>query len=97
MPSASGRNAACCRCSGSAGLAHSVRPDLALKPGSGGRKRVHRNVFVYVNSLRMLSQVVETREATRAVALKRALAGVFPNMVSETGFAKTEMGWGYLM
>jgi hypothetical protein len=82
MSSASGRNATRGRCSGPARLAHPVRPDLPLKPSPSGRKRVHRNVFVYVHRLRMLSQVVEARETPRAVALERAFASVFPNMVS---------------
>lgn len=94
MPTPSGRNAPCRRCSGSAGLAHSVSPDLPLEPGSGGRKRVHWNVFVDMHRLRMLPQVIKARKAPRAVTLERALASVFPNsMVSHCRVCKRRDGW----
>lgn len=92
MPAPSRRDATCRRCSGSAGLAHSVSPDLPLEPRSGRRKRVHRNIFVDMHRLRMLSQIIKARKAPRAVTLERALASVFPNnMVSHAVFAGAGM------
>lgn len=51
------------RCPRPAGLPHSVSPDLPLKPCPGGGERVERNIFVDVDGLRVLPQVVEPREA----------------------------------
>lgn len=55
-----------------------VGANLPLVSRAGGGQRIERYVFVYVDGLGMLSEVVETRESSLAVALKRALASVFP-------------------
>jgi len=58
-------------------LSHSVGPDLTLESSSACCERVVGNVFVDMNCLGVLSQVIKTGESSSAVALKRPLAGVF--------------------
>lgn len=70
-------------------LAHSVCPDLPLKPCPGRGERVTWNLFVDVHGLGMLPEVVEAGEAATAVALKRPFTSVFPgsdNSVSDSLF-----------
>lgn len=66
------------RCTSSAWLANSVGSDLSLESSSGGCQRVNRDIFVDVYRLRMLAQVVQPRESSRAMTLERSLASVFP-------------------
>lgn len=66
------------RCARTAcGWADPVGPDLSLEPRAGRRQRVSGNVFVDVDGLSVLPEVVESREAARAVTLERSFAGVF--------------------
>ena len=58
--------------------AKAIGPDLALETGAGGGQRVGGDILVDVHGLSVLAQVVEPREAPRAVTLKRTLAGMFP-------------------
>ena len=55
---------------------YTVSPDLPLEPGASCGKRLCRNVFIDMDRLCMLSQVVEPREASGAVALEGPLASV---------------------
>jgi hypothetical protein len=55
---------------------YTVSPDLPLEPGASCGQRFCRNVFVDMDCLCMLSQIVEPRKASRAVALEGPLAGV---------------------
>ena len=54
-----------------------VGPNLPLESSSRCGKRVDRDVFVDVNRLGVLSQVIQPRESPRAVALKGTLASMF--------------------
>jgi hypothetical protein len=83
MPTARRPNTARRRSSSPAGWSHSVCPDLPLESGPGSGERIDRNIFVHVYGLGMLSQVVETREASGTMALEWALAGVFPDMAGQ--------------
>ncbi len=47
-----------------AGLSNSVGPDLPLEACPCGGEGVERNIFVDMDSLRVLSQVVEPRESS---------------------------------
>jgi hypothetical protein len=78
MSPARGPNTARCRSSSPARLPHSVGPNLPLEPRPGSGERVDGNLFVRVHGLGVLPQVVQAREASFAVTLERALAGVFP-------------------
>jgi len=60
------------------GLSDSFGADLSLEAGAGGGKRVDRDIFVYVDGLGVLTEVVEAGEATGTVALEGSLASVFP-------------------
>ena len=64
---------------GSGAGAKAVGPDLALEARDGGGQRVGGDVLVDVYGLGVLAQVVEAREASGAVTLKRTLAGMFPD------------------
>lgn len=63
---------------GPASSLYPVSADLPLISRTGSRQGVERYVFVYVDGLGMLSEIVEAGESSLAVALERALAGVFP-------------------
>ena len=56
---------------------HSVRSDLSLKPRAGSGKRITRYLFVNVDGLSVLAQVVQSGEPTRTVALEWPLTGMF--------------------
>jgi hypothetical protein len=51
---------------------------LSLKPSARRRKRIARNIFIDVDGLRVLAQIVQPRETTRAMALEWTLASMFP-------------------
>jgi len=46
------------------GRTDSIRADLSLEPSACRGERVARDIFVDVNSLSVLSEVVKSREAT---------------------------------
>jgi hypothetical protein len=62
---------------------HTVGADLPLEPGAGSGQRVSWDVFVNMDGLCMLPQIVKTREAPRAMALERALASVLADVSSQ--------------
>lgn len=78
--------------------AHPLRPDLPLKSRPRGRQRIPGDLFIHMDRLRVLSEIVEAGEAPRAVALEGALARVFADMAgqmfasSETQVAGREIG-----
>lgn len=54
-------SAASCGSPGSVpGLSHSISSNLALETGARSCKRVDGNIFVDVNCLRMLSEIVKS-------------------------------------
>jgi hypothetical protein len=57
---------------------YSISPDLTLEPCAGSGERVAWYILVHVNSLRVLAEIVETREPARAVTLKGSFSGMFP-------------------
>lgn len=59
------------------GRSDAVGSYLTLEAGARSGKRVARDVLIHVNSLRMLSQIIEARKAPRAVALKGPFSGMF--------------------
>lgn len=61
-----------------AGLSYTLGANLPLEARAGGGEGVHGDVFVDVNGLGVLAEVIEAGEAAGAVALERSLAGVFP-------------------
>ncbi len=60
-----------------------VCTDLALEASTSGGKGVGRNLLIDMNSLSMLAQVIEPREPSVAMTLKRTFARVFANMASQ--------------
>lgn len=56
--------------------------DLSLKSCTCGRQGVLGNLFVQVNRLCMLSEIVESRESTGAVTLERTFASMFSTIIS---------------
>ena len=58
--------------------AYSIGSDLSLEPCACSRERIARNLFVHVNCLRVLPQIVESRESARAVTLEWSFSGMFP-------------------
>lgn len=67
-------------CSCTTWWAYSVRPYLALEPSAGGRQGIPWYILVHMDRLCVLAQVIKSREASRAVALKGSLAGVLSDM-----------------
>lgn len=63
---------------GSARLSSSVGSNLPLEACARRGEGVHRDVFVDVHGLGMLSEVVEAGKSASAVTLKGALPSVFP-------------------
>lgn len=61
-----------------ADLAYPVGPNLPPESHAGCREGVDGDVLIYVDCLSMLTQVIEPRESSRAVAGKWAFASVFP-------------------
>lgn len=82
----------------SIGRPYSVCPDLPLKPRARRGQRVPGYVFIDVYGLRVLSQVVEAREPSGAVALEWPLSCMLPDMsgkmlaASEAEIARWEFG-----
>jgi hypothetical protein len=72
-----------CACAGPAWGPHPICPDLALEPSSRGGQRIPRYFFIDVDGLGMLSEIVESRKASRAVALEGTLSGVLANVASQ--------------
>lgn len=60
-------------------LAHPVGPYLSLEPRSSCGKGVHGDVLVHMDSLSVLSEIVEARETPGAVTLEWTFTGVFPD------------------
>ena len=60
-----------------AGLPHPLGADLALKSSAARGKGIVGNVFVYVDRLGVLPQVIEARESSATVAHEWSLASVF--------------------
>ena len=58
-------------------------PDLTLEAGTGGSQRLGWNFLVDMHRLGMLSQIVQPREASIAMALKRSLTSMFPDMAGQ--------------
>lgn len=54
-----------------------IGANLSLESGPSGCQRVPGDIFVDVNRLGVLSEVIQPRKAAGAVALERSLAGVF--------------------
>ena len=61
-------------------LADTVRPHGSRKPHPRRGEGITGNLFVYVYGLGVLSQVVQAREPSRAVALEWTFTSVFSNM-----------------
>ena len=72
---------ACCtkgrRPRATAGWTNAVGANLSLEACAGGGKRIARDVLVDVDGLRMLTQVIEARESSGAVALKGTFSCMF--------------------
>lgn len=62
---------------------HAVCTHLALEPRPCGSQRVTGDLLIDVDRLGMLSQVIESRKASGAVALEGTLAGVFSDVTRE--------------
>lgn len=58
--------------------ANPVCPNLSLEPGPCCCQGVQRDIFVDMDSLGVLAEVVEPRELSAAVASKRSLPRVLP-------------------
>ena len=56
---------------------HAIRSYLPLEPRSCSGKRISGDVFVDVDRLSMLAEVIESGELPVAVAFEWSLAGVF--------------------
>ena len=56
----------------------SISPNLPLKTGPCCSQRIPWNVFVYMDRLGMLPQIVEPRKPPGTMALKGAFSGMFP-------------------
>lgn len=81
MPSLWPASASTSRCPRSiSSLPYTIRSHLTLEPRTGSCQRIHGNILVDMNSLRMLPQVVQPRKTSRAVALKGPFACMFPDM-----------------
>lgn len=79
MPSLWPSSAPTSRCPRSiSSLPYTIRSHLTLEPRAGSCQRIHGNILVDMNSLRMLPQVIQPRETSRAVTLKGPFACVFP-------------------
>lgn len=72
-----------CACPGPAWGPHAICPDLALEPSSRGGQRIPWYFFIDVDGLGVLSEVIESRKASRAVALKGTFSGVLANVASQ--------------
>jgi hypothetical protein len=84
-----------CRSPRSVGRANdSVCTNLPLESRAGGGERVHGDILINVYGLRMLAEIVQAGETSRAMALEGPFAGVFPN-VSRQMFAsrKAQRAW----
>lgn len=55
-----------------------VSPYLPLESCARGRQGVSRDILIHMHRLRMLSEIVESREASRAMTLKRSFSRMFP-------------------
>lgn len=55
----------------------SIGPYCPLKSGTGGSEGVVRDIFIYMDGLGVLSEIVEAGEFSLAVALEGSLAGMF--------------------
>ena len=62
---------------------NSIGANLTLESGSGGGKRFARDLFVDMYSLSMLAQIIEARESSRTMTLKRPLPRMFPDVSRE--------------
>lgn len=62
---------------------HAICSDLALEASTSSSQRVAGYLFVDMYRLRMLTQVVKTREPARTVTLERPLSSMFPAMFSQ--------------
>lgn len=67
---------------------YAIRATLPLEAGAGSSERVDRDVFVDMYGLCVLTQIVKTRETTRAMALKRTLSRMFAGIVSKPAQVK---------
>jgi hypothetical protein len=68
--------AQCVRSGAVSWRSYAVGPYLALEPRAGRGERFGRDVFVDVDGLSVLSEVVQARESSRAVALEGSFASV---------------------
>lgn len=82
-----GTSASRCPCPVS-GLPYAFGAHLSLKPRAGRGKRIDGNIFVNVDGLGMLAQVVEPGESSGAVTLEWSFAGVFPCTKLESAHAR---------
>lgn len=81
MPSLWPASASTSRCPRSvSSLPYTIRSHLTLEPRTGSCQRIHGNILVDMNSLRMLPQVVQAREAPRAMTLKGPFTCMFPDV-----------------
>lgn len=79
-----------------------IRSHLSREPGRAGRgEGIDGYLLIDVHGLRVLAQVVESRESARAVTLEGALAGMLPMRrgyvsrcrTTSRGGAPTEYAW----
>lgn len=66
-----------------ASRAQPVRPNLSLIASAGSGERLCGNVFVDVDGLSMLAEVVKSRESSITMTLKRALSCMLPDVTSK--------------
>lgn len=62
---------------------HAIGTNLSLKTSAGRCKRISWNFFVDMHCLRMLTQVIQPRKSSRAMALKRPFSRVFSERFSQ--------------
>lgn len=60
------------------GRADSICPNLPLEPCSCGSERISWDIFINMDCLGVLAQVIKARETAGAVTLERSFAGMFP-------------------
>lgn len=77
------------------GRAYAISPDLSLEPCSSRGKGIGRNLFINMNRLSMLAEVVQTGEAAVAMTLEWTFSSMLPNMTSQMlASSKTQIaGW----
>jgi len=63
--------------------AHTIGTDLTLEASAGCGEGVAGDLFIYMDGLGVLAEIVKARKASRTVALERALACVFANMACQ--------------